>query len=543
MKQHIQKGTILSSLLKEENRKDFICSKINGKVRQLDYVFEKDNDYEIEFLDLKDQNANRIYSASLRYVISMACHEIAPKMDLRFFYNISRAMFAKPLYGKNSFLSPAFVQQLSEKVEELIRKDLKIERLRISKEEALERYKKLGFKDKIDILKYRKENFVHLDECKDGDFVYDDYLYSFLVPSTGYLKKYMLRYYAPGFLVQVPRSECGGMIPEFKDEPTYAQSLQKNYLWSKNNQLDTIFGINRFIKNNSAMAFINLCEARINDMIAELGRMITSSETPIKVISIAGPSSSGKTSFANRLMFELMSKSLRPIRISMDDYFKTREESSPDISLESVEALNLELFNRQMDQLIRQESVTLPVYDFVTKKRKPGKTITLQDNQPLIVEGIHALDSQVLKEVSPSEKFRIFIAPQPQVNIDNHSPISMTDIRLLRRIARDVRTRNSDATETIRMWPDVRQGEFSYIYPTQENADYVFDSFVPYEFSALRNIVLPLLEKITPDQEEYLLACRLKNMVRYFLPIEVEDIPCNSIMREFVGGSCFKDAR
>jgi uridine kinase len=196
-----------------------------------------------------------------------------------------------------------------------------------------------------------------------------------------------------------------------------------------------------------------------------------------------------------------------------------------------------------MTNLIQGEAVALPVYDFKNGIRSFGKPIQVEENQPIIIEGIHALNPKLTPSIPEAQKYKIYIAPQPQVNIDNHTPVSMTDMRLLRRIARDSRTRGSDATETINMWPNVRSGEFKYIYPTQENADFVFDSFFPYEPCALRNIVLPLLDKVRPDQKEYLTASRLKQMVKYFLPIPTNNIPCNSLMREFVGGSSFKDAR
>ncbi len=196
-----------------------------------------------------------------------------------------------------------------------------------------------------------------------------------------------------------------------------------------------------------------------------------------------------------------------------------------------------------MSKLIQGDAVPLPNYDFKEGIRTFSKPILVEDNQPIIIEGIHALNSKLTPSISEAQKYKIYIAPQPQVNIDNHTPLSMTDMRLLRRIARDSRTRGSDASDTISMWPNVRNGEFKYIYPTEENADFVFDSFFPYEPCALRNIVLPLLDKVQPTQQEYLTASRLKQMVKYFLPIPSNNIPCNSLMREFVGGSSFKDAR
>jgi uridine kinase len=542
-KLHVLKNTPLISLIEEKKRKNYFCALFAGKIKELNYVVDKEGDYDVEFLSLDAPVASRIYATSIRYLVSMALKEIAPKVEFRFFYNISRSIFVKPVWPKTFVVTPEFVDKLKEKMDELIQKDLPMVRKRVSVDEAKEMYRKLGFRDKLNILKYRKTGNAHIYETIDGDFRYWDYLYSYMVPSTGYLTHCELNYYTPGFLILVPRSECDGEIPPFVDEPKFASSLQKSYTWVSNNQLSTVGEINKFIKDYSSMALINVCEARMTDMISQLGRTIVSADTPIRLICIAGPSSSGKTSFANRIMFDLMNRFLRPIRISMDDYFLSPNLLKPGTSLESVEALDLELFNSQMASLIRGETVTLPVYDFVTRTRKQGETLTLNENQPLIIEGIHALNPKVCSNIPSMQKFKIYIAPQPQLSIDNHSPLSLTDIRLLRRMARDARTRNTDPVKTIQMWPDVRDGEFKYIYPTQENADFVFDTFMPYELCAIRNIVLPLLDKIDVDQPEFITANRLKSMVKYFYPIDIEDIPCNSIMREFVGGSSFKDAR
>ncbi|MCR4699229.1 MAG: hypothetical protein K5762_07690 [Bacilli bacterium] len=540
---HVAAKTALLSLLNSDEQKKYYCAKVDGKIRELTYVIDKEGDYSIEFLDLTDLDATKIYSASMRYLVAMACKMLYPKLEMRFFYNISRSMFCKVMNPKNFKIGPAFVEKVNKKVQELVKMDLPLERIKVSKEEAIGWYKKQGFKDKIQVIKYRSENFVHLYKAKADGIEYYDYIYSNMVPSTGYLNKFKIKYYAPGFVIQVPRSECNGEIPAFVDEAKFAEALMTTSHWQENNHLDTVANINHFIKQYSPMALINVCEARCNNALAELGQKIANVESPIRLICIAGPSSSGKTSFSNRLVFELMSKGIRPIRISMDDYFLPKDMFIPGTSLESVEAIDIALFNEQMDQLIRGETVVLPVYNFKTHEREEGKKVTLMDNQPIIIEGIHALNSVVCSNIPTTQKYKIYIAPQPQVNIDDHTPISMTDMRLLRRITRDARTRGTDALTTIRMWPSVRDGEFKYIYPTQENADFVFDSFMPYELSAIRNIALPQLDKISPNLSEYLIAMRLKNMIRYFIPIGCADIPCNSIMREFVGGSSFKDAR
>ena len=540
--QEIKKGTSVLSLLDEKEKKNYFCCKIQGRIRELNYVFDHDGSYDIEFLNLENPDSTRIYTTSMRYLISLAVKEINPRLEIRFFYNISRSIFAKVIYPTGFKMTSSFVSKVEEKMKEIIDSDIPFTRVKLTKEEAMKRYREEHLTDKLNVLRYRSESYVHVYQSKHNNVSYFDYLYGMMVPSSGYLSHFTLRYYAPGFLVQVPRSECHGEIPPFSDEMKFATSLASTYEWAEKNKLSTAYETNRFIKTYDAMSLINLCEARINNMLSDLGKEIVQDDH-IRLICVAGPSSSGKTSFANRLLFELMSRGLRPIRISIDNFYIPKKELPEGTDIESIEALDLPYFNDFISKLIQGEEVENPIYDFKTGNRTFSKAIHVDDNQPIIIEGIHALNNKMTAEIPDFQKYKIYIAPQPQVNIDNHTPISMTDMRLLRRIARDARTRGSDARETIGMWPNVRNGEFNYIYPTQENADFVFDSYYPYEPCVLKEIVLPQLDKITPDMEEFLTAQRLKNMIKYFLPISADDIPCNSLMREFVGGSSFKDAR
>lgn len=544
LKVEVKKGDSPISFLKEEDKKRYYCCLINGRVRELNYKFDFDGEVKIQYLDLTSQEGAKIYSTSIRYLIGWAVNKVNPRLDVRIFYNVSRSLFCKIVYPKNFKVTSTFVDAVRRRMDELVLKDIPFNRIRISKEEALVRYKEEKLTDKINVLKYRSENFVHLYEAKDGDETYFDYLYGPMVPSTGYLKDYIVRIYNPGFLVQIPRSECLGTIPPFNDELNFANTLASTSHWAEDNHLDTVVDINKFIKKYDAMTLINLCESRINNMLADLGNeIIDLRDEPARVICIAGPSSSGKTSFANKVVFQLMSRGLRPIRISADNFYIPRGELPNGTDIESIEAIDLKYFNDFINRLLQGEELEMPMYDFRDGKRKFTGKVKIDSHQPIIIEGIHALNPRMTSDIPEYQKYKIYIAPQPQINIDNHTPVSMTDMRLLKRIARDNRTRNSDAKETISMWPNVRAGEFNYIYPTQEYADYVFDSFMPYEPCALRNIVLPQLDKIKPDCQEYMVAQRLKAMIKYFIPIPLQDIPCNSLIREFVGGTSFKDAR
>ena len=544
IKGHFTKGATVISLLKEEEQKKYFCCKINGRIRELSYSFDNDIEAVIEFLDVHSTDACRIYESSLRFVTALAIKSIDKSLDVRFFYNISRSVFGRVVSSKKGFrVTYDLVKKIEERVKQIVEADIQFNRIKISKADALEKYRKDGLHDKIQVLRYRSENFVHLYECKYNDLDYFDYLYSYLVPSSGFLKEFRFRYYAPGFIMQVPRAECGGVIPHFEDEMKFAASLATNSHWAERNEIDTVSNINKFLKTYGSMALINLSEARMNNTLTEVGEDICLREEPIRLICVAGPSSSGKTSFANRLLYELMARGLRPIRISVDNFYIPKNEMKEGTDLESLDAIDIPFFNQVMSGLISGEEVAMPSYDFKNGIRSFSKPISLKGNEPIIIEGIHALNSKLTTTIPEQQKFKIYIAPQPQVNIDNHTPLSMTDMRLLRRIVRDSRTRGSDASETISMWPNVRSGEFNYIYPTQENADFVFDSFFPYEPCALRNYVLPLLDKVSSNDKGYMTAMRLKTMVKYFLPIATADIPCNSLMREFVGGSSFKDAR
>jgi len=288
-----------------------------------------------------------------------------------------------------------------------------------------------------------------------------------------------------------------------------------------------------------------MCEAKHNAMLTELGDMIALHKHQIRLIAIAGPSSSGKTTFSNRLRIELMTRGLRPIRISLDDYYLDRDsiplEPDGSVDLEHIHALDVELFNQNMMDLIAGKKVELPVFDFGLKKRGSFRTLQVTEDNPIIIEGIHALNDQLTSKINKDQTFKVYISPQLQLNLDNHNPISITNLRLLRRIVRDKQFRNSSALRTISMWESVRKGEFKWIYPNQEHADYVYNSGLQYELNVLKKYALPTLQEIPNDSEYYITANRLIKFLKYFVDIDDSYVPCNSLLREFIGGSCFQD--
>jgi uridine kinase len=533
-----KKISLLEMLGEEAEKKEFVAAKVNNRVRSLDY--EVYYDAEVEFLTLSDHEAMKMYEASLRYVIAMAFASIYPNIKIRFAYNVSRCIsihILTPGVASNT----AMLIKINHEIERIVAADYPLKRIIVTNEEAAKIYEERGFDDKLEILAYRPEKTVHIVECNG----YINYMYTHLVPSTGYVKYYKLRLYTPGILVQYPRSEEGGKIPALVAEPTYGRTLKESHDWAKIVGVDTVARINDEIKTAGPIEFINVCEQRINRQLTELGQLIEDDISDIRLICIAGPSSSGKTTFANRLRIELLSRGIRPVRISTDDYYVDREKTplgddgQPDY--ESIDALDLETFNQNMLDLISGDEVSLPKFDFESGKRVKGRTLKLSPEEPIIIEGIHALNDQLTAAIPRANKFKIFISPQAQINLDDHNPVSLTDLRLIRRLVRDRKFRGTSGEDTLRLWPKVRQGEFKWIYSTQEGSDYVFNSFMPYELPLMKKYAMPLLQNIDKESPSYPDAARLTKMLKYFIDMSDEWVPSNSLMREFIGGSCFED--
>lgn len=520
------------------NDHKYICAFVNGRVRELTY--EVKGDAEIVPKTLDDGEGVRIYQTTLRYITAMAMKKIRPDLNVRFSYNVSRSIFIQ-VTNKGVTVDRLLVEKLQQEMKRIIEADLPIVRRKISVDEANVLYEKLGYTDKLEILKYRPEETVHIYEC-DG---YINYMYGYKVPSTGYIRSFIIRPYSPGMLLQYPRSETKGEIPEFKDAPMFGKALKTSHHWATLTKQDSVAHINEYIKRKEVVDLINIGEARHYQMLTELGNRILEDKEDIRLICIAGPSSSGKTTFANRLRTELMSRGLRAIRLSIDDYYLPRDMAPRDengnFDLESIYALDIELFNRNMLDLINGEEVQLPKFDFKIGKRVPGRILKVAADQPLIIEGIHALNEQLTSYIPKHQKYKIYISPQAQINIDDQNPISLTDLRLLRRIVRDKKYRNASAEETMRMWPSVRAGEFKWIYDTQEEADYIYNSLLPYELAVMKKHATPLLQEFDYKSEFFPLAERLLRMLKYFLDLDEEWVPSNSLLREFIGGSCYHD--
>lgn len=539
---NVIEGTRCLDLI-EGDKKQYIVCKINGRIYELNRrLSEKDNNAELEFFGLELLESGKAYEATLRYVIAMAFYNLYPDLKLRFSYFVSRSIFCEVLNQGVSLSS--IYKEIDHEIKRIIDADLPIERINIPLQDARDIYHKQNMLDKLDMIAYRPESSVHLYQCG----TYYNYLHSYMCPSTGYLKNYIIRPFSPGIIIQYPRYELNAEIPHFHEESTYGRTLKKAYKWATTVNCDTVSKINKKIEEQKIVDFVNICEIKHNNMLHDLALKIKDDIENIRLIAIAGPSSSGKTTFSTKLKLELESYGIHPVTISMDDYYFTRAEISKiqgvpkeEVDLEHINTLDTDLFNEHLFALINGEEIHLPKFDFNTGKRIDGKSIRVDKNCPIIIEGIHALNEKLTSSIPKYQKFKIFISPQAQINLDDHSPMSTTDLRLIRRIVRDKQFRNCPAAETIAMWNSVRNGEFRWIYPFQEDADFVFNSELSYEMCVLKKYALASLQEIPVTAPEYLTANRLIKYLKYFKTIDDEScIPCNSLIREFIGGSCFK---
>ena len=448
----------------DNSEKKYIAAKVNNRLRELTYELSFDAD--VELVDLMTSDGVKVYETSFRYLLAMAFHNLYPQCQMKISYDISRSLLITIVEPKLP-MDTKMLNSLVAELDRLVEADIPFEREVMSKEDAYDYFVKQGQRDKADALQYRPEKTCHFYRC--GDYL--NYMYGYMVPSTGYLNKYKLFCYDRHFIAQYPRYEANGLIPEFKDEPTFSKVLKRAHKWAKICNAEIISKMNEHMVEDTYVDFINMNETLHNDMLHELGDRIESDIENTRLICIAGPSSSGKTTFSNRLRIELMSRGITPLRISLDMYYKDHDAIPLDEfgqkDFEHIDALDVELFNEHILALINGEEAELPNYQFGSGRAEKGEVTKIGPNTPIIIEGIHALNDQLSYAIPKHQKFKIFIAPQFQINIDYHNPISYTDIRLLRRIVRDKKYRGASAERTLEMWPTVRRGELKWIYPYQ----------------------------------------------------------------------------
>ena len=532
----VETPVTLESIMTEHNRFGY-CAKVNGRLKELSAIVSGQQN--IVFLDLLHDEAMRIYETSLRYLIVYAAYLIDPSIQITFNYSISRSIYLD-VEGLDLPLE-SFYDQLVETLTSLIDRDQPIKRVQMTKEEAKLYYDTHGLSYKTQLFDVRKETQINAYQIND----YINYLYGYMVPSSGYLKNYHLFIYRNGLMLQYPRAEHGANIPPFKEEHVYKKTLKNSAQWAKIIQGDTIDKVNKYAATkNDAVTLIQMSESKHSAMLYELAEDIASRYQQLKLIGIAGPSSSGKTTFARRLQIELQARGLSPVAISIDDYYlhpdnvPKNEDGTPD--LEHIESLDLLQFNHDLRLLIEGKEVTLPHFDFKTKTRQPGKTLQLKPNEVILIEGIHALNQRLTETLTRELKYFIYIAPQTQLHIDKHTPIRVSDMRLLRRIVRDAVYRDTSAEKTMDMWASVRQGEFKWIYDHQQHADYTFNSELAYELAVLKKHAIHRLESIDIHSPYYMKANYLLKFLKYFIDIDDALVPNHSLIREFIGGSVFE---
>ncbi|MBE6135664.1 MAG: hypothetical protein E7181_00110 [Erysipelotrichaceae bacterium] len=505
---------------------------VDNCVKELTYLVNKD--CSITALTTVDREARGIYEASLRYLVAMAMKRIYPDLRIKFLYSISRTFYMHIF--ANEIDLDEIIKNLDAEMKKIIKADYPLERKKMSKNNAVRLLRESKDYDKIELYRYRPEKRCHLYFC-DG---YYNYMYYRMVPSTGYISDYKLLKYGKGIIIQYPRPDFNGQIPNFEDSPAYRQCLAHAYEQARLIGCNTVVGINKRILNDGELDVISLAEANHSRQLSDLGYRINKDKTRIKMICIAGPSSSGKTTFANRLRIELLSRGIHPLRLSLDDFFKDHNIDNG-VDIESVEAIDIELFNKCVIELFEGKEVLLPVFNFSKREKEFTRKEKIKPNQPIIVEGIHALNEEVTKDIPRENKFKIFIEPDSQISLDNHNPLSLTDLRLLRRIVRDHHKRDTSAETTITMWESIRRGEFKWLYKTQEDADFKFNSALFYEIPLMKKYAMPLLKNIDRENKIFPIAERLIRMMKHFVDISDTWVPFNSILREFIGGSCYED--
>lgn len=512
-----------------------VAAKLGNQLKELSFC--PDCACEVEFLDLTHPEGMRIYQRSLTYLLLMAAQELFPEGVIFIEHSLGKGLYCE--LQKEPVLTEEDVIRLEEKMRELVQKDLPIVKERWPLEEAIKYFAEIGLEDKSQLLRYRQKPYLNVYCC--GPF--KDYLYGYLVPSTGSLKVFSLKYHMPGLILQFPDEAAPQEPAPYVERTKLFTIFREAEQWGRILGVATAGALNDHIVAGRGGELVRLNEALHEKKIAQIADTICNQREQIRVILIAGPSSSGKTTFAQRLSIQLKVNGIQPISISLDDYFVDREHTPLDengqYDFEALEAIDLKLFNEQLMAIIQGKKVNLPSYNFKLGKREYlGRTVQIGPEQPIIIEGIHGLNERLTAAVPRDRKFKIYISALTVLNLDRHNRIPTTDVRVLRRIVRDSQFRGHDAATTLRLWPLVRRGEEKNIFPFQEEADIMFNSALVYELAVLKPYAEPLLEKIDETMPEFIAAKRLLKFLEGFVPLKDVEIPCTSILKEFVGGSC-----
>ena len=537
--ENISIGSSLSEIFDEINLKmDFgpVSAKVNNKVEGLNYRVYHNKD--VEFLDLHSASGMRAYTRTLFFILCKAANDIFRNVGMVIDIPVSNGYYCDLQLGRP--ITEDDVKAIRERMQQVIDEAMPIRRIECTTEEAIRVFDEVGDKEKVKLLSSTGKLYtVYYD--LDG---YKDYYYGTLLTNTSQIHLFDLVKYYDGMLLRIPLRDDPSKLGELIHQDKLFEIFTEHHKWQDIIGIRTIGDLNKVVDNGNAMGLINVAEALQEKKIAHIAEMIAERKN-VKVVLIAGPSSSGKTTTCKRLSIQLIVNGLKPVGISLDDYFVDREKTPRDengnMDYEHVEALNIPLLNQQLNALMAGEEVELPKYNFQTgKSEKSGRKLKLKGNEVLVVEGIHALNPMLTAQIPEESKFRVYASALTTILLDNHNYVPTTDNRLLRRIIRDYKYRGVSAQETIRRWPSVRAGENRWIFPFQENADVMFNTAMLFELGVIRSQAEPLLELVPEDCEEYSEAYRLLKFLRYIRPIPNRQVPPTSLLREFLGGSSFK---
>lgn len=527
---------VVAEEYQKEYADEILLVQVNGKLQELQ---EKIREGEVQFITARQKPGISAYKRSATLLMLKAFYAVAGPENVEKVivdFSIGKGFFVEA--RGNFTLSQELLEQVKAKMQEYVDQEIPILKRSISTDDAIERFHRHRMYDKERLFRYRRVSRVNVYSI-DG---FEDYFYGYMVPNTKYIRYFDLKLYEYGFVLMLPSMLAPTVLPQFAPLPKLFHTLADSSLWGQRLDLETVGALNDKIAEGDMSHLILIQEALQEKRIAEIAAQIAERKTA-KIVMIAGPSSSGKTTFSHRLSVQLEAIGLKPHPIAVDNYFVNRIDSPRDengnYNYEILECLDVEQFNQDMQALLRGEQVELPYYNFKKGEREyKGDFLKLGKEDILVIEGIHCLNDRLSYSLPRESKFKIYISALTQLNIDEHNRIPTTDGRLLRRMIRDARTRGTSARDTIRMWPSVRKGEEENIFPYQEEADAMFNSALIYELAVLKQYVEPLLFGIPKNCPEYTEAKRLLKFLDYFIGVSSEDIPKNSILREFIGGSC-----
>lgn len=511
-----------------------IC-KLNGRYHELSEIIKDNGD--VELIGFDTELGIKIYTRTLQFIFIKVVLELFPECKITIEHAISKAVYGE--VHKENPLNRNDINKIKIRMQEIINKDVPIKSIRASKEDAIEIFSGYKMDDKVKLLKYCDIKDVHLYEL-EGRY---DYFYGSMAYSTGIIKTFDVFNYESGFILQRPEYKNLNELPEFKEQKSLTKIFIETQKWLNILGIEDVGALNEKVINNELRNVIMVSEGLHEKKIANIADEILNKKD-VKIILIAGPSSSGKTTFANRLSIQLRVNGLIPTPLSLDNYFVNRKDTpkdeNGDYDYESINALDLKLLNKNLEELMSGEEVDLPIYNFKTgEKEWNDYKVKLPENAVLILEGIHGLNPNLISSELNSNVFKIYISALTQLNIDNHNRISTTDVRKVRRIVRDSLSRGYKAEDTLKMWDAIKKGEKNNIFVYQEEADVAFNSTLVYELGVLKPHALKELNKITEESSVYSEAIRLKAFLSFFKEIDIEEVPKNSLLREFIGGSAF----